>query len=961
MQPKKQLSFAISAALGLSASFVLPSVVLAQDQQSDESSDATLEEVIVTGSRIRRESFDTASPVSIVSSEQVKISGQTRIEDLLNQMPQIEAGQNSFISNGSTGTAELDLRGLGPNRTLVLVNGKRLQPGGHYGNAPDINQIPAALVDRVEVLTGGASATYGADAVAGVVNFIMKTDFEGLQIDVGAQGYQHKNDNSYIQGLMDLRGFDYPTGNTSIDGKSYNVDITMGSSFADGRGHATAYVNWRNNQELRQGSRDYSSCALNDAGTACGGSANAIVPNFILGLTDLSDYAYWTLDLNGNGFVTDSNLWNPSPYNYAPINHFQRPDTRYSMGAFVDYEVNDHVTTYLETMFMSDNTRAQIAESGTFFNTYYTIPLNSPTLSDLQRQQIADRFDLDPATDSFGAYIGKRNVEGGPRTDVLEHNSFRIVVGAKGDINDNWSYDVSYQHGQTSSSTTYINDFTDAKIITALDSNACAATTGCLVYDVFTLNGITPQQAAYVTGTGILKGTTKERIANGYVTGSVPITFPTATSPVSVVLGAETREEVFIVDADDVFSQGLLLGQGGATPSVSGSYNVDEFFTEAHIPIIEGNQDLSIDLAYRYSDYNLFGSQDTYKIAGEYQPMDLFRVRAGYNRAVRVPNVGELFTPTSFGLWTGTDPCSGTAAQIEARGFNQAQCANTGVTAAQYGNIGSSPASQYNAIYGGNANLKPEVADTYTIGVVVDPVDNLRFSLDWWKIEIKDVIATNGLGGELIVEQCAATGDPVFCNNVTRSATGSLWLGKTGAVTDLVVNQGTNTWEGVDLAARYQFDLAGGSMRLDLQGTRMITKETEPVPVTNDAAAAAVYDCVGDISPDCVATPKWRHIMTATYDRADWSANLRWRYQGKVKYTGDEDTIANDNLGAQNYFDISAGYTFDEHYSVLVGINNFLDKAPPLVGGTITSNANVPFGNYDPLGRQLFASLTINY
>jgi outer membrane receptor protein involved in Fe transport len=352
MYSKKRLSLAVSAALGLTT-LVTAGSALAQDQQDAEESDGLLEEVIVTGSRIISEDgFGRTSPVTVMGMEDIDSFGLTRVEDFLNQLPQIEAGQTSFISNGSTGTANIDLRGLGPNRTLVLLNGRRLQPGGLYSNAPDINQIPASMIERVEVLTGGASATYGADAVAGVVNFIMRK-VDGVELSVGMSGYQHDNDNDYIQSLMDLRNFEYPTGDSGLDGKAYNFDLTMGSEFAGGRGNASAYITYRTNEELRQGSRDYSSCALNDAGTACGGSSNAVVPNFFIygenpdgsinfdaiGVTD-----WWTLQSDSSLQPYDGT----NVYNFAPINHFMRPDDRWSGGAFLDFEINEHAIAFME-------------------------------------------------------------------------------------------------------------------------------------------------------------------------------------------------------------------------------------------------------------------------------------------------------------------------------------------------------------------------------------------------------------------------------------------------------------------------------------------------------------------------------------------------------------------------------------------------------------------------------------
>ena len=218
MYQKKRLSLAVTAALGLSSFLIVPSQALAQDQQSeDESEDLLVEEVIVTGSRIvRDDGFGRTSPVTVVGMEDISSYGLTRIEDVLNNLPQIETAQNAMISNGSSGAASIDLRGLGTNRTLVLVNGRRMQPGGIKQYAADVNQIPAAMIERVEVLTGGASATYGADAVAGVVNFVMRR-MDGVEVSVGASAYQHDNSNGYMQGLMDEKGYEYPTGNTGID------------------------------------------------------------------------------------------------------------------------------------------------------------------------------------------------------------------------------------------------------------------------------------------------------------------------------------------------------------------------------------------------------------------------------------------------------------------------------------------------------------------------------------------------------------------------------------------------------------------------------------------------------------------------------------------------------------------------------------------------------------------------
>jgi outer membrane receptor protein involved in Fe transport len=367
MQHKKLLSLAVSSALGLTASLMATGVAVAQEDQ-DENAEDLLEEVIVTGSRIATvDGFGRTSPVTVVGMDDIESTGLTRVEDVLNSLPQVETALHSFDANGISGTASIDLRGLGSNRTLVLMNGRRFPPGGVSTQAVDVNQIPSAMIERIEVLTGGASATYGADAVAGVVNFIMRR-VTGVEISAGISGYQHDNDNKFIQGLMDAKDFEYPTGSSGIDGKAYNMELVIGGDFDDGRGNATVYATWRENEELLQGARDYSSCALANNSGSCGGSATAIVPNFFIApsVNGVSDYSVSEfLSLQPDGSLTPYDGSNV--YNYGPINHFMRPDTRWSLGAFVDYEINEHAIAYLETNFANDRTYGQIAESGTFF------------------------------------------------------------------------------------------------------------------------------------------------------------------------------------------------------------------------------------------------------------------------------------------------------------------------------------------------------------------------------------------------------------------------------------------------------------------------------------------------------------------------------------------------------------------------------------------------------------------
>lgn len=939
MLRKTPLSVAISTTLALAATG-LSTAAYAQD--------AELEEVVVTGSRIaRQDGFGAVAPVSVVNSDDIRATGFTRMEDVLNTLPSIETGQNSFISNGASGTASVDLRGLGATRTLVLFNGRRMQSGGIYSITPDINQVPAALVERVEVLTGGASATYGADAVAGVVNFITRR-VNGVEVSLGGSGYYHQNGNGYIRNLMDKKGFDYAKGG-ELDGKAYNIDLVIGSDFADGKGNATAYATWRKSDPLLQGARDYAGCALDAAGTSCSGSGTAAIPNFYLwpvynGVPDYNNFRLYTLQPDSS--VARDNGSNR--YNFNPINYFMRPEERWSLGTFVDYEISENFTPYMEVNYMGSRTRAQIAESGTFFNTEYTFPTNYFLLPANFQNSLQTLF---PGADGFGTYIGKRNVEGGPRYDSLDFDSYRIVGGVKGAINDNWDYDLYYLFGETRNTSTYFNDLLDDKITAAISDGCEDLPGGC--YQVFTYNGVTPEQAAGLGAVGMINGKTSTEVISASASGDLGFGF--AAGNIQVAGGFEHRTEKFESISDELFETGVLLGQGGPTPSVKGRYTVSEYFAEANIPLLADMsfaQALSVDLAYRYSDYSTAGTTDTYRFGVDWKPVDMFRVRAGFNRAVRAPNVTELFTTNSLGLWSGTDPCAGATPE-----YTAAQCANTGVTAGQYGNIGLSPAGQYNQITGGNVDLNPEEADTITAGIVIDPIDNLTVSVDYWSIEISDQIST--VGARTILDQCAVNG--LFCNLINRGVGGSLWL-QSGWVTNTTGNFGEQKWEGVDLAAAYGFEALAGSFRTSLIGTYLLTKETTNIPGDKSTS----YDCVGVISQSCYPSPEWRHTLSVSYDSNEWwSVGMKWRYLGSVDYEGTVDKIAQKNLSsAFNYLDVNATFRFLENSDVIVGINNITDEEPPLLGSTVGNalgNANTVAGFYDTLGMFGFVNVTFRF
>jgi len=962
MSQKNQLSLLISATLGLGGLLAIP--VFAQDSTLETDEDLLLEEVIVTGTRIKSvDGFGRTSPVTVVDMQEIESFGYTRVEEFLNTLPQIEYANTSFDSNGAEGAANLDLRGLGPERNLVLINGRRVQPGGVYQYAPDINQIPAQMIERVEVLTGGASATYGADAVAGVVNFIMRR-VDGVEARIGMNGYQHDNRNGYIQGLMDEQGFDYPKGGSGIDGKSYNASIVIGGDFGDGRGNATAYATWRSNNALLWGQRDYSSCALNSMGTACGGSSQATeIPNFWISPLTEDGWGPSGYDFFQEEFLVlqpDSSLlvddWrNPSNlYNYAPINFYMRPDERWSLGAFVNYEINPHAVAYLESMFTSDGTNSQIAETGTFW--YFSpLPISNAYFPENFRKSLEELW---PGADEFGIYIGKRNVEGGPRKDQLRHNSFRIVTGVRGTLTDEWEYDISYLYGQTGSSSTYVNDFLAPRIGIAVDSRLCEADRSCIPYQVFTYQGVTKEAADSLSGTGTAIAKTSTTVIQAYVTGTTPWGLP--AGDIMTAAGFEHREVDFERTADTIYKEGQLMGWGGwSLDDLSGGYSVNEVFIEANVPLLANLslvRNMTLDLAYRWSDYSTSGPSSTYRAGLDWQVLEWLRFRTGYNRAVRAPNIAELFEPQQPGGYAGGDPCEGTEPI-----YSFEQCARTGVTAQQYGQIDAPPFEYdwwHNAIYGGNPNLGPEKADTLTAGLVFEIGEAMQFSLDYWDIRIKNAIEE--MDPAIALDQCALNGN--LCDLIHRApGSGSLWRSRDGYIYGIAWNLGELHYRGIDVAWNWS---PGDNWQMDLIGTWYLKKQTTVIP--NDPSTA--LDCVGlvrtpgfDDPGGCIATPKWRHTATLTYDsNSFWSLTGRWRFFSKITYDGDVDQIAADNLDAQNYLDVSAVFRFMETHDLTLGVNNILDREPPLVGPTLRSNAN-SINMYDLLGRFLFANLTLRW
>ncbi|OYW04343.1 MAG: hypothetical protein B7X11_03045, partial [Acidobacteria bacterium 37-65-4] len=503
-----------------------------------------------------------------------------------------------------------------------------------------------------------------------------------------------------------------------------------------------------------------------------------------------------------------------------------------------------------------------------FFNTSY-INCDNPMLSADQFQKICTNAGYGP-NDMAGVYIGRRNVEGGPRDSRMTHTDFRLVAGLKGEINSAWKYDFYGLDAEVKSPQEYANDLNWPRIQDApiVDGNPNDPSTwhcrsgkaACVPWNIFKKGGVTQTALNYLMLSEVLNSGTKTQLVHGEVNADLKgygLVIPSAVEGIQFALGAEYRKEFLFVHPDYPFQEALGAGSGGPTVPVDGSYSVKEGFTELRVPLVQGvagAKNLVLDLGYRYSDYNINGGYSTYKAEAEWSPTSDFKLRGGYNRATRAPNVQELFTPQGLGLGGSTDPCS-TATPT----FSQQQCAYTGVTAAQYGTILPNPAQQYNTLSGGNPNLKPEVADTNTLGLVLTPqgIPGFTASFDYYDIKLKSTIGS--LGADDILKQCATTGNPALCNLIHRDAKGTLWLTPQAYTITTNQNIGQLHTQGVDVTLNYSLPVGQSLLGFNLIGTYMNKQEIN--------TGLYSYDCIGYFGNQCgVPNPKWRHLARFSWE-----------------------------------------------------------------------------------------------
>lgn len=921
-------------------------------QTSTNQPQGTLEEVVVTGSLIRQPNITATSPLTTIDRADLDQQDSAEIQDVLLRSPEVYAGQNSmtgFTSNA--GASTLSLRNLGSNRTLVLIDGQRLAPTdpGGYG-AADISLIPSVLIQRVDIVTGGASAVYGGDALAGAVNFVIDR-LDGFRADISGGDYQHSNGDTFMRNLETSGGFANAPSNV-WNGGHVDVNFAKGITSDDGNTHMQAYLGYRRQEPISVNNYDFSACNLANAGSSATCTSS--------GFTQAAQF--YAVNGTANNYILDQATGGlrpiqPTDVSTATNGYLLTPSTRYLAGFMADSKISANVKLYSSFMYMK-NTSAQIVTPSELIGEPLTISCNNGMLT----SQELSTFCGGSTAGTFTSNITRKNAEGEPRTLLNNTDEFRVAGGMDAEVSA-FHVVVHGQYTRALANITYANDLSVSHVNSALNGCPAGSPGGCVPYNIFVPGGVTPAAEAFVQASGTDSTLITEKLVSATVDGDLGkygIRAPWAQQGVAIALGVDYRDEAYSSNPDYELASGDLETFGAFAP-VGGAFKIKEIYGETRIPLITDQpwvRELSVGSGFRVSDYSNFGSTPTYAFNVGYAPTEDVRFRSSYNRAIREPSLQELYSPQGVGYANyQTDGCEG-ATPI----WTQQQCANTGVSAAQYGNIVASPPGLYhNGTYGGDPQLGPERADTYSAGIVVTPTGlrDLTVSVDWFNITINDTITAPP--PQTVLDLCATTGSSLYCSLVHRApGTGSLWLSNAGYITGTLLNTGAQKQDGFDLKGTYLLPLGGfGRLGFNFAGTYVYTQSIAVV------SGAPAQNCQGSFGVTCgQPTPKWRNTLTSNWSTPwKFDVTMAWRFLSGVNSDQPDTPAFSEHISSESYFDLSAAYHIAPGCVLRLGVNNLFDKDPPLVAGANLGNGgtyNTFPSTYDSFGRTLFAKFSLN-
>lgn len=928
---------------------------------------AEVEEIVVTGSRIIRRDFEGNSPVFTLDSSAITDAGTAQIEQVLNELPQLVPTITTTSNNPSNGgQANVDLRGLGTTRTLVLMNGQRLQPSNVNGSI-DLNTIPAGLIESVEIVTGGGSAVYGSDAIAGVVNVILRDDFEGIQAS-----------SMYATTAED-------------DGTTKTMSLMMGGNFDDNRGNAVMYMSYDDREGVFAGARDFSRVALGPSLQPLGSVAipdGFYVPSgsnlgsqatydAAFGAGNVAPTSYIGFNQDGSlfsrngtfGYTGDTSDpgFNPSSYsyNYSPVNYLQLPLERRQIAAFGHYNLDDSTEVYSRMSVTNYSATQELAATPITSGVGSTMPVTNPFIPAELANILASRPN---PNDNFLFY--KRTNEVGSRAGTDDYDVLQITLGSRGDfdmLDYTWNWDVWGSYGRTQRTQIQTGNVSRSKLQSAYDATAANPDPlGCGGLNPFGLNRISDACAEAIAVQAQNTTILETKMAGATMTGGL-LELPAGT--LQTAFGVEYRDNEANFRPDQFLSSGDVVGFNAQQPTV-GSIDVMEFFAEFSVPLLAnmtGIDYLGLDAAVRHSDYNLAGGVDTYMASLDYQPMENVKIRGSYNRAIAAPNVSQLFRPQNEAFPSYSDPCwNGSAARTGADAAQvNALCAAQGAPANfPQGN------SQVRALVGGNPDLAPEEADTYTFGTVWTPDFqdvNLRVAVDWFRYEIEERIGA--VGAASIVSRCYNDQDANPTYSLSNQWCGFFERNSAGIAENVRSNDqnlGKFNIDGIDLQVDSALDFGPGTFTANLAATHLLKwqqQEDSASPLTNQEGTIGII--IGE------TLPEWKARLSTGYSFSDY--NVQWT----MNYIGGMDVVNSDagrtlvtngaipTVGSVTYHRLTAGWTPSmlEGLNLTAGVTNLFDKNPRVYTSDARAGiqANTDPSVYDVLGRRYFVNATYNF
>ncbi|MBB5517243.1 TonB-dependent receptor plug domain-containing protein [Amphiplicatus metriothermophilus] len=940
--------------------------------------ETTGDRIVVTGSRIARQDLAAPSPLTTVDSAALQIVAITNTEDFLNDLPQLIPSFDSTSNNPGDGTARLSLRGLGANRTLILLDGKRMVAEG-ISQIVDVNNIPAALVERIEVVTGGASAVYGSDAVAGVVNYILKDDFQGLEVNA-----------------------DYKVTGKG-DAQTLNLSAVMGGDFADGRGNAVMAVSYTDRKPLLQGERDFSFFSNNDLGPGqpFGETGSSNVPGTRFRPGSGPSNFDWTpligsslppecaLNVCSGAFINDAgelrglrfgSADDPASdlYNYAPTNYLQLPQERYNISAFATYEIADGVEAYARGIFSHVLVDSQLAPTpaGLTFsiqedNPFVFGPSAVPGAQDLAvlLQNCATCQLGDTNGDGLNEFLfrtNRRYQELGPRNSLRDTNTFLVGGGLRGEFANNWQWDVYAQYGRSAVLQSQTGNISISAITDAVFEGRANIFGGP--------NSLQPDIAEEVSRTGMINSITETVQVLGTINGEFEqVQSPLADKPVAFAFGVEYREEASLQQPDSVL--GPDVAGFNQSVFVQGRYDVYEAFMETDIPLVTGQpfvESFSVNGGYRYSDYSTVGSVSSYFVGGNWQVVPDLRIRAQFQRAVRAPNISELFITPANGFPGVADPCDGLVfgnwnfLSTEQQSTVAANCVADGVPAGAVGGFLQSNSQTETVFAGFGSEFDAEKADTLTIGGVFTPgfLPGFTATLDYYDIKIDNAIGAPS--AQSIVEDCILFGVASACAFTDRDlVSGELVTIGMGASGPILVQNNVGLFvRGIDLGLSYRGDLPEnwGSFAWRFDGTHTLENSSQG---TSDSV---LLDCVGFYGGACgEPVPEWKFTTVGSWIWGPLTTSLRYSWISGVDdaFTIRYDAYAGQrkvaDIGSFGTLDLSLSYDLSDGVTLRGGVENITNKQPPELGTCCSEQANTWPATYETLGRQFFFGATLRF